>query len=86
MTIKLYVTKEDIKKYGMPGTTINKSKYLRAYCTSCKEPMRVTSKARAHDCVLEPCCDACLGKDGPKTISGSHIGAHDKMYHGVQQA
>ncbi|MCD4823675.1 MAG: hypothetical protein K8S55_03645 [Phycisphaerae bacterium] len=46
------------EKYGKPGSPITCSRYVRAYCPVCGEPVRV-SIALFKKCAIQPCfgCD-----------------------------
>ena len=48
--------------YGDIGSPVPNSKYLRAYCHSCKESIRVTSALNSDGDPIIHICDSCSDK------------------------
>ena len=51
----------ELWKHGRPGDPIPGSRYVRAYCPDCGDPMRVSREVWESDAPLAPCldCDPC---------------------------
>ena len=60
------------------GTPVPNSKYLRAYCHSCKEPIRVTRALNSDGDPIVHICDSCSNKSGTgKQSDGIRFGDLD---------
>ena len=60
------------------GYTVSNSKCLRAYCHSCKEPIRVTRALNSDGDPIVHICDSCSNKSGTgKQSDGIRFGDLD---------
>ena len=61
-----------IRQYGEAGSKIPGSKYLRAYCAGCHEPIRVAkvAKTKEGEVLNSLCADCWPGDDDKPTPQG----------------
>jgi len=59
---------ELVPRYGLPGSRIPGSRYVRWYCVICGEPMRVTGQAWPP---LLVDCERCAGRHGQVAVATS---------------
>ena len=64
------IPEEVIRQHGEPGSSIPGSKYMRAYCSGCRQPIRVASVTKdIHGRVLNSVCEDCWPLDVPTSCS-----------------
>ena len=61
----------ELWKYGRPGDPIPGSRYVRAYCPDCGDPMRVSREVWEDEDAI-PCCLEC---DPSREPTDSTVGA-----------
>ena len=74
----------DIEKWGEPGSRVEDSVYVRDFCRSCCDPIRVTTPGSIYGFHTSPLCSGCnlLIERDRYRVRPSALWKTDSLYHG----